>query len=156
MIPDRSFATAGDKGSRAPFFASSRDGEAAGRYALRVLVVDDERDAVLTLMALLRDEGYEVRGSYRGKDVMDIVREYAPHAVLLDIGMPDLNGYEVARKIRSRYGEEHGPLLVAVTGWNKSADRMLAQMAGFDHHVAKPYDPQALLALLKPLRTIGG
>jgi DNA-binding response OmpR family regulator len=156
VILDRSFATAGDKGSRAPFSASARDGEAAGRYALRVLVVDDERDAVLTLMALLRDEGYEVRGSYRGKDVMDIVREYAPHAVLLDIGMPDLNGYEVARKIRSRYGDEHGPLLVAVTGWNKSADRMLAQMAGFDHHVAKPYDPQALLALLKPLRTIGG
>ena len=155
MTLDRSFATAGGDNPRAPFFASSGEGEAARRYALRVLVVDDDRDAVLTLMALLRDEGYEVRGAYRGKDALDLVREYAPHAVLLDIGMPDLNGYEAARQIRQRYGEEHGPLLIAVTGWNKSADKMLAQMAGFNHHVGKPYDPQALLALLKPLRTIG-
>jgi CheY-like chemotaxis protein len=154
VILEHSFATAGDGGPRPPFSASSGEGEAAVRYALRVLVVDDERDAVLTLMALLRDEGYEVRGAYRGKDVLDLVREYAPHAVLLDIGMPDLNGYEAARQIRQRYGEQ-GPLLIAVTGWNKSADKMLARMAGFNHHVGKPYDPQALLALLKPLRTIG-
>lgn len=155
VILDRSFARAGDRHPPVPSFASSGDGETAGRHTLRVLVVDDDRDAVLTLTALLRDEGYGTRGAYRGKDVLDLVREYAPHAVLLDIGMPDLNGYDVARKIRLRYGEDQGPLLIAVTGWNKSADKMLAQMAGFDHHVGKPYDPQTLLALLKPLRTIG-
>lgn len=140
--------------SRPSLFASSNEGETGGRYALRVLVVDDERDEVLTLMALLRDEGYETRGAYRGKEVLDAVRDFAPHAVLLDIGMPDINGYEAARQIRERYGVQ-GPMLIAVTGWKKSSDRMLAQMAGFDHHVAKPYDPMALLNLLKPLRTVG-
>ena len=133
-----------------PVWATSAEHAGPGRSPLRVLVVDDERDAVLTLMALLRDEGYEVRGAYRGKVVLDLIRDFAPHAVLLDIGMPDLNGYEVARQIRGRWGEL-APLLVAVTGWKKSADRLLAQMAGFDHHVAKPYEPQTLLALLRPL-----
>lgn len=79
-------------------------------------------------MALLRDEGYETRGAYRGKDVLDVVRDFAPHAVLLDIGMPDINGCEAARQIRRRYGER-GPMLIAVTGWKKSADKLLAEMA---------------------------
>jgi DNA-binding response OmpR family regulator len=145
-------ASGNDRASRIPL--SSDEIEGAGRYALRVLVVDDDRDAVLTLMALLRDEGYETRGAYRGREALDAVRDFAPHAVLLGIGMPDLNGYDAARRIRERYGES-GPLLIAVTGWKQSSDRMLAEMAGFDHHVAKPYDPQALLALLKPLRSAG-
>jgi len=123
-------------------------GEGLGPDALRVLVVDDDRDEVLTLVALLRDEGYDARGSYRGKDVLDLVRDFDPHAVLLDIGMPDLNGYEAARLVRARYGSA-SPLLIAVTGWKKASDRLLAQLAGFDHHVAKPYDPQLLLSLLK-------
>ncbi|HEY5899716.1 MAG TPA: response regulator [Burkholderiales bacterium] len=135
-----------------PPLSASRESEGPPGYALRVLVVDDERDAVLTLMALLRDDGYEVRGAYRAKEALDLVRDFAPHAVLLDIGMPDIDGYEAARQIRSRYGE-HGPLLIAVTGWKKSADKLLAKRAGFNHHVAKPYDAQALLGLLKPLKT---
>ena len=123
-------------------------GERLGREALRVLVVDDDRDEVLTLVALLRDEGFDARGSDRGKDALDLVRDFDPQAVLLDIGMPDLNGYEACRLIRSRYGSA-SPLLIAVTGWKKPSDRLLAQLAGFDHHVAKPYDPQLLLSLLK-------
>jgi len=121
-----------------------------GRDALRVLVVDDDHDELITLVALLRDEGYDVRGSNRGKDVIDLVRDFDPHAVLLDIGMPDLNGYEGCRLIRTRYGSA-SPLLIAVTGWKKASDRLLAQLAGFDHHVAKPYDPQLLLSLLQAL-----
>ena len=135
-----------------PVPGASPENPELGRSRLRVLVVDDERDAVLTLMALLRDEGYEARGAYRGTEVLDLIRDVVPHAVLLDIGMPDLNGYEVARLIRARWGEL-APLLIAVTGWKQSADRLLAKMVGFDHHVAKPYDPQALLSLLAPLAT---
>jgi DNA-binding response OmpR family regulator len=134
-----------------PVPSDSAEHADAPRAELRVLVVDDERDAVLTLVALLRDDGYDARGAYRGKEVLDLIRDFAPHAVLLDIGMPDVNGYEVARQIRQRWGNV-APLLIAVTGWKQSSDRMLATMAGFDHHVAKPYDPQALLSLLAPLR----
>ena len=126
------------------------EAEGLGRSARRVLVVDDDRDAVLTLVALLRDEGYDARGSYNGKDVLDLVRDFDPHAVLLDIGMPDLNGYEGCRLIRGRYGSA-SPLLIAVTGWKKASDRLLAELAGFDHHVAKPYDPRLLLSLLRSL-----
>lgn len=142
-----------DSGStRSPAAAGSPEHAEAPRTELRILVVDDERDAVLTLVALLRDEGYDARGAYRGKEVLDLIRDFAPHAVLLDIGMPDLNGYEVARQIRQRWGSV-APLLIAVTGWKQSSDKMLATMAGFDHHVAKPYDPRALLSLLAPLRS---
>ena len=126
---------------------SERDG-LAGRK-LRVLVVDDNRDEVLTLMEIVRDEGHEARGVYGGRDVLDAVREFEPDVVLLDIGLPDRNGYDVARKIVQRY-EDKRPRLVAVTGWKKSSDRMLAQMAGFDHHIAKPYDATEIIAVLKP------
>jgi CheY-like chemotaxis protein len=142
-----------DKGSdRASDPRAWAEAEGLGRSALRVLVVDDDRDEVLTLVALLRDEGYDARGAHRGKDVLDLVRDFDPHAVLLDIGMPDLNGYEAARLVRGRYGSA-SPLLIAVTGWKKASDRLLAELAGFDHHVAKPYDPQLLLSLLKSIET---
>lgn len=116
---------------------------------LRILVADDDRDAVGTLLELLRDEGHEVRGVYTGLDVLDSVRDFAPDTVLLDIGMPHINGYEVARELRMRYASAR-PLLIAVTGRNQAGDRMLAQLAGFDHHIAKPYDPNELLGLLRP------
>ncbi|HEU4440828.1 MAG TPA: response regulator, partial [Burkholderiales bacterium] len=70
----------------------------------RVLVADDDKDAVLILTALLRDEGYEVRGVHRGAEVLDAVFNFAPDVVLLDIGMPQMSGYEVARRLRERYG----------------------------------------------------
>lgn len=114
---------------------------------LRVLVADDDRDAVGSLLELLRDEGHEARGVYTGLDVLDSVRDFAPDAVLLDIGMPHVTGYEVARELRARYASAR-PLLIAVTGRNDPADRNFSQLAGFDHHVAKPYDPEELLALL--------
>lgn len=141
------FASGGGLGGDGGPEARGREGGRVADSRVRVLVIDDERDAVLTLVSLLREEGYDARGAYRGMEVLDLVRDFNPAAVLLDIGMPDLNGYEAARKIRERYGELR-PMLIAVTGWNKSADKMLAKIAGFDHHVGKPYDPGALLALL--------
>lgn len=118
---------------------------------LRILVADDDRDAVGTLLELLRDEGHEARGVYTGLDVLDSVRDFAPDAVLLDIGMPHINGYEVARELRLRYASAR-PLLIAVTGRNQPGDRVLAQLAGFDHHIAKPYDPVELLGVLPAAR----
>jgi CheY-like chemotaxis protein len=125
--------------------------EVAPRRSLRVLVADDDRDEVLTLVALLREEGHETHAAYGGRDVMRMVREFAPDVVLLDIGMPDRNGYDLARQITLRYADRR-PRLIAVTAWTKPSDRMLSEMAGFDHHVPKPYDPRELLSLIRPLR----
>src|SRR3982751_2245785 len=117
---------------------------------LRILIADDERDQVATLALLLLDEGHEVREVYRGSEVLRMVRDFDPDVALIDIGMPGMTGYDVAREIRQVYGEGR-PLLVAVTGWKQSSDRILARLAGFDHHLAKPFEPQALLSLIEPL-----
>jgi CheY-like chemotaxis protein len=99
---------------------------------LRVLIADDERDQVATLAAILNDEGHDVREVY------------------VDIGMPGMSGYDVAREVREHYGTLR-PLLIAVTGWKKPSDRILAQLAGFDHHLPKPFESHQLLQLLEPL-----
>ena len=119
-----------------------------GNMSLRILVADDEHDAVLALTMLLREEGHEVRGVYRGDAVIDAVTEFAPDVVLLDLGMPDLTGYQVARELRTRYSAAR-PHLIALTG--RADDKQLAYLAGIDHHVAKPYDPAELLELLRSL-----
>lgn len=120
--------------------------------ALRILLADDDRDATLSLSTLLKLEGYEVRHVYDGNATLEAVREFEPDIVLVDIGMPKLSGYDVARHIRERYGKER-PVLVALTGWKQASDRILATLAGFQHHVAKPYDPGALLALIRKLES---
>lgn len=117
---------------------------------LRVVIADDDRDAVQTLSAILQDEGHEVRGVHDGDAVIDAISGFDPEVVVLDIGMPERTGYEVARYLRRRYGEQ-GVVLVAVTGWKKPSDKILAKLAGFDHHFAKPFDPQALVELLRTL-----
>lgn len=117
---------------------------------LRILVADDERDQVATLAALLIDEGHEVREVYRGSEVMRMTRDFDPDVALIDIGMPGMSGYEVAREMRLEFGKKR-PLLIAITGWRQSSDRILARLAGFDHHVAKPCDPRQLLELIAPL-----
>ena len=126
------------------------EGAAPAKRRLRVLIADDERDQVATLAALLIDEGYEVREVYRGSEVMRMARDFDPDIALIDIGMPGMTGYDVAREIRQEFGKPR-PLLIAITGWKQSSDRILARLAGFDHHVAKPCDPQALLELIAPL-----
>ena len=113
----------------------------------RVLVVDDERDTVLTLGILFRSEGVEVEMLRNGADVVTKVARFAPDVVVLDIAMPGRNGFDVAQELRERYGSGCPPL-VALTGLTSPEDKRMVQLAGFDHHVAKPYDPQALLALV--------
>ncbi len=120
--------------------------------ALRVLVVEDDRDTVLSLLLLLRSEGYDVKGVGSAKEMWESMGEYEPDVVLIDIGLPDRNGYEIARNLRRLYGEDGArPTLIAVTAWNKGSDKILAQIAGFDHHVGKPYEANELLVLLRPL-----
>jgi CheY-like chemotaxis protein len=124
----------------------------SSRRALRILVADDERDQVATLSMLLADEGHEVREVYRGSEVLRVVRDFDPDVALIDIGMPGMTGYDVAREVRQVFGGTR-PLLIAVTGWKQSSDRILARLAGFDHHLAKPFDPAVLIELIAPLRS---
>src|SRR5687767_10949276 len=130
-----------------PSFKAARDAQ----RALRLVVADDDLDTVLTLMMVLRDEGYEVRGVSSPADVLSAINEFNPDAVLLEIGMPRLSGWELARRIRERLARR--PLLIAISGQYKDgADKILAQIVGFDHYLVKPYDTAALLRLLAPLR----
>ena len=120
--------------------------------SLRVLVADDDQDTVVTLTMLLQDEGYEVQGVNTGRHVIGAILDFAPDAVILDINLPDLSGWEVARRIRERRGSQ--PLLIGISGeYKKGADKVLAHISGFDHYLVKPYDPKMVFAALDELRT---
>jgi CheY-like chemotaxis protein len=112
-----------------------------------VLVADDNRDAAETLALLLDMEGYETAVAYDGLQALDSIRRNRPDAVILDIGMPDLNGYEVARRIRE---EEWGRnlFLLAITGWGHPDDVARAKAAGFNEHLTKPVDADNVVRLL--------
>lgn len=114
---------------------------------LRVLVADDNRDTVMMLGILLRSEGMVVRLTTRGAEVQAAVGEFRPDAVLLDIGMPDRSGLQVALDLSREYGPKC-PVLIAVTGHSSDAAKRLTAKSGFRHHVDKPYDPDALLRLV--------
>lgn len=127
-------------------------GHASAPRSLRVLVVDDDRDSVLTLMMLLREEGDDVRGVYSSRQVMGHVIDFDPDVVLLDIAMPEMSGWEVARTLRAQRGAQR-PLLIGISGeYKQGADKVLSQILGFDHYLVKPYAAADLLALLGPLR----
>ena len=112
----------------------------------RVLVVDDNADAADSLAMLLQVRGEEVRVAYDGEEALVAEGEFRPHVLLLDIGMPKLTGYEVARRVRDLRGP--GVLIVAITGWGQEEDRLRARESGFDHHFTKPVDYAVLLDLI--------
>jgi CheY-like chemotaxis protein len=112
----------------------------------RVLVVDDNEDAADSLATLLDVVGYSVRVAYDGPEAIEAADEFRPDAALLDIGLPRLSGYDIARHIRGTRGP--GVLLVAITGWGSDEDRRRAREAGFDHHFTKPADFERLMGLL--------
>jgi CheY-like chemotaxis protein len=115
--------------------------------AYTVLVADDNRDTVQTLSALLRIEGHHVIEAHCGAEALERSQQWHPRVLVLDIGMPGLNGYQVASRIRGEpWG--HEATLIAYSGWCRTEDRQRALAAGFDHHVTKPIDPDALLALI--------
>ena len=115
--------------------------------ALRILVADDNADAAETLSMLLEVMGHQVQRVHDGEAAVDASRSFDPQLVLLDIGMPKLNGYETCRRIRGEPGGA-GRTLVAVTGWGQPQDVKSASEAGFDHHMVKPLDMDALMELI--------
>jgi len=132
---------------------SAQGGRAAQAPALpsrRVLVVDDNRDAAETLSMVLEHLGVETRLAANGPEALAAFDGFRADAVLLDIGMPGMDGYEVARQLRARYPDRR-PMLVAITGWGQEDDRRRARAAGFDHHLVKPADLVALQELLATL-----
>jgi len=118
---------------------------------VRVLVVEDNVDAAETLADLLRLWGYEVGVVYDGQAAVETAPGFRPDAVLLDIGLPRMNGYEVARWLR-RQPDLGGVLLIAVTGYGQASDRARGHEAGFDHHLVKPVDIELLRRLLSELK----
>jgi DNA-binding response OmpR family regulator len=124
----------------------------APRSPLRILVADDERDTVSTLTLILQDEGHEVHAVHRGPEVLRAVLHLDPDAVLLDIGLPELSGHEVARKIRECCGEAR-PMLIGISGrYKRGADKSLAHLNGMNHYLVKPFDPNAIIACLAALK----
>jgi CheY-like chemotaxis protein len=117
-------------------------------HRLRILVADDNRDAAHTLAMLLRLDGHEVRAVHDGVEALAAGDGFEPQLVLLDIGMPLLDGYETARQIQERPWGKHAHL-VALTGWGLEADRRRAMAAGFHDHLVKPAEPDALKAVIE-------
>jgi CheY-like chemotaxis protein/anti-sigma regulatory factor (Ser/Thr protein kinase) len=113
----------------------------------RILAVDDNVDAVESLAMLLRIQGHDVRVAYEGTTALSLAKEFQPQVVLMDLGMPGLNGYEVARQMRTQPKLEKA-LLVALTGWGQEEDRRRSREAGFDLHIVKPVEPEELWELL--------
>ncbi len=127
----------------------------AAARPLRIMVVDDEPDTVVTLVTLLRDEGHDVHALYRAKDVVRGVEEYDPDVVLLDIALPDGSGYAVAEEVRRRRGSKR-PLMIAVTGlYKRPPHDRLSRIVGCDHFLTKPFEINELLQLIAPLSRPG-
>jgi CheY-like chemotaxis protein len=113
----------------------------------RVLVVDDNADAADSAAMLLRLSGHQVEVAHDGHSALEAARAFRPEIVLLDIGLPGMNGYEVARELRSR-PENRGLVLAAVTGYGQDEDRRRAHEAGFDYHLTKPLAPGVLTSFI--------
>jgi PAS domain S-box-containing protein len=116
----------------------------------RILIADDMRDSADSMAVLLEELGHEVHTVYNGEDAISAAETFCPDVVLLDIGMPQLNGFDVCRRIRE-LAAGRDLCLVAVTGWGQEDDRRRSREAGFDHHLVKPVDPDALVSLLASL-----
>ena len=116
----------------------------------RILVVDDNRDAAISLARLLKLDGHEVHTAHDGREAVEAARKLGPDLILLDIGLPELNGYDACRQIRMQLGDRR-PVVVALTGWGQVEDRQKSKDAGFDAHLVKPVDYQRLTTLVNTL-----
>ena len=116
----------------------------------RILVVDDNRDAADSLAILLKGMGNEVTTAYDGERAAELAEQNRPDVVLLDLGMPNMNGYDACRRMRSKdWGRSVH--IIAMTGWGQQEDRRRTEEAGFDFHLVKPVDLAELLRLLASL-----
>lgn len=129
--------------------APASSGRPAGSHGRSVLIADDNSDALETLVALLEMEGHTVHSASDGNQALALAQQHRPDVAILDIGMPGLNGNEVAARIRAAdWGQ--AMTLIALTGWGQAEDRARSGAAGFDHHLTKPVDFDQLNALLAP------
>ena len=140
LVPPRAETIAGTT-------SSGEIATTAGPSGRRILVVDDNQDAADSLSAVLRLRGHEVRTAYDGLAAVEAAWHFTPEVAFLDIGLPKLNGYEVARRIREHDGGKR-MYLVALTGWGQPDDRAKAREAGFDRHLTKPVEPGLLEQVL--------
>jgi CheY-like chemotaxis protein len=116
----------------------------------RVLVVDDNVDSAEAIGRLLQLKGHDVRCAFDGASAITIAQQFGPDLILLDISLPDIDGYEVLRRLREQPHASQ-PLVAAVTGFGQPEDRRRTQEAGFDYHLVKPFGPDALMALIQSL-----
>ena len=134
---------------------SGTHAHASATEKFRILVADDLRDSADSLAMLLQAMGHDVRTTYEGEQAVRIAGEFRPDVAFIDIGMPIVNGYEVCRTIRDQaWGARM--VLIAQTGWGRDDDRRRTLEAGFDYHMTKPLDPNAVVALLSNLATRSG
>jgi CheY-like chemotaxis protein len=126
-----------------------------GQTGLRVLVVEDQADTAATLALLLRMAGHEVQVAPDGPAAVREVQIASPDVVLLDIGLPGMSGWEVARWVTEQPAEKR-PLLVAITGYGRDEDRKRSEEAGIDLHLVKPVNPDELLRLLRRFSQVVG
>ncbi len=129
---------------------STPEQESKTDASFRILIVDDNRDSVTTLTMLLRRLGHQTRAAFDGEEAVAAAREFQPQVVLLDIGLPKLNGYEVCRWIRAQ-NQTEAVTIIAQTGWGQEETRQKTSEAGFDYHMVKPLDPNALRKILDKL-----
>ena len=121
------------------------------KQGFRILVVDDNHDSALSLAMMLSIMGHETRTAHDGESAVETAEKFLPEVILLDIGLPKLNGYEVAQRIREQaWGASM--FLIAVTGWGQDEDRQRSSEVGLNVHMVKPVEPAALERLLAELR----
>ncbi|HET7369604.1 MAG TPA: ATP-binding protein [Gammaproteobacteria bacterium] len=131
--------------------ATAATDDSAESHRCRVLIVDDNKDVADSLAMMLELMDCEIRTVYDGFSALDTAAEFKPHAVFLDVGLPELDGYEVARRLRARPGNDL-TALIALTGWSQEQHRQRAIEVGFDRHFVKPADPAEIEKLLDELR----
>jgi CheY-like chemotaxis protein len=122
---------------------------------LCIVIADDEPDTVLTIATLLEQEGHRVYGFGTGREAVAAARLYRADAMIVDIQMPDMTGYDIARTVQEQSQRSHlqPPLLIAISGrWKGETDMLLSVVVGFDHYFPKPCDPQDLLQYLADWR----
>ncbi|HEV2007996.1 MAG TPA: response regulator, partial [Burkholderiales bacterium] len=134
--------------SRAGQCAAGAPAAAPVDAGCKVLVVDDNVDAAAMLAGLLRRHGHQARIANGGQQALTALESFRPEVVLLDIGMPGMNGFEVAQRIRESEAKPR-PFIVAVTGWGSAEDEQRSQEAGFDMHLVKPVDEDQVLGVLR-------
>jgi PAS domain S-box-containing protein len=133
-----------------PALPTAQSATPAHASVRRVLVVDDNVDHAHSTAAVLKLDGYLVQTAHHGQEALDLAKRLKPDIVLLDIGLPGMDGFEVARRLRAEPGGAD-LVLIAITGWGQEKDRERSRQAGFDHHLVKPVDPAHLSELLQSL-----